>query len=78
MVIGLVFLGLGIVMLLYSIMSYNRACTSLAHLREEDLVSYYLDLAVKLLPMPFWSAVFSVLFIILALIIILINIPVVF
>jgi len=75
---GLVFLGLGIIMLLYSIISLNRASNSLSQLKEEDLVSYYLDLAVKLLPVPFWCAVLGILFIIAALIIILINIPIIF
>lgn len=78
MKIGLSLLGIGFILLLYGFISYHRAANNLASLKEEDLVSYYLDLAIKLLPLPFWSFVSGALITIVALIILLISIPLVF
>ena len=78
MKVGLIFLGIGLILLLYGFISYHRAVKSLLALKKEDLVSYYLDLAIKLLPLPFWCFISGALITIVALIVLLVSIPLVF
>ncbi len=75
MIIGLTISALGALMILFTWISYRRAATSLCLVREADLVSYYLDMAIRLLPVPFWSGLIGLVLLIVGIIIILINLP---
>jgi len=74
---GLIILLVGLGLVAYTYINYLRAARKFDHIKKEDLVSYYLDLANFLYPYPFWSGVLGILTIIAAVIIVLINIPVV-
>lgn len=54
---GLLLAGIGMIMFLYSLIAYKRAHKKYGSLKGEDPVSYYLDLALELFPLPFWSAI---------------------
>lgn len=72
---GLILLAIGLIMVLYFYITYKRSTQYLAEIKEEDLVSYYLDLFMRLLPVPFWVGLIGLAVIIVAIIIILVNIP---
>ena len=78
MTIGLIFLIISLLLIAYAYFSYNNAAKSLAPVKQEDLVSYYLDLTYNLLPVPFWSALLGIALFLVALVIILFHLPVVF
>lgn len=69
MKIALILLAIGVILLLYAYLSYCRIQKGLRTLKEEDLVSYYLDLFYQLLPVPFWSAVAGLVLVVTSLII---------
>lgn len=75
---GLVILVVGLGLVAYTYINYVWAARKFDHIKKEDLVSYYLDLAHFLYPFPFWSGIIGILTIIIAVIIVLINIPTVF
>lgn len=75
MIAGLIIFILGLLMLLFTWLSYHRAAVSLSSEKQEDLVSYYLDLAIRLVPLPFWCGLIGIIISLIGLIIILINIP---
>lgn len=75
---GLILLVTGVVVFLYAYFRYKKEQQNLALVKEQDLIAYYLDLAFNLLPIPFWSAIIGLLLVIIAVIVILVNIPVVF
>ncbi len=54
-------IGTSIATLGYTI--YRRNAKSLSSLEAEDLVSYYLELAIRLLPWPFWAFVSGIILI---------------
>ncbi|HHW61979.1 MAG TPA: hypothetical protein GX404_08755 [Syntrophomonadaceae bacterium] len=72
---GLILLIIGLVMVLYFYITYKHSTKHLAEIKEEDPVSYYLDLFMHLLPVPFWVGLIGLAVIIVAIIIILVNIP---
>ncbi|CFW97434.1 Uncharacterized [Syntrophomonas zehnderi OL-4] len=78
MITGLVILVVGLLMFFYAWIHYHRAASTLSLVKQEDLVSYYLDLAIRLLPVPFWSALIGILLAFVGIIVILIKIPWVF
>lgn len=78
MKIGLIFIILGVIMFAYSYLRYKNEQRKLALVKKEDLVTYYLDLALNLLPVPLWSAVIGILLAFIGLIVVLVNIPVIF
>lgn len=75
---GLIILVIGLGLVAYTYINYVLAARKLDHIKKEDLVSYYLDLANFLYPLPFWSGIIGILTIIVAVIMVLINIPTVF
>ncbi|HAA09227.1 MAG: hypothetical protein ACOX6F_03690 [Syntrophomonadaceae bacterium] len=75
---GLIIFLVGLVLVAYTYINYLWASNKLSQLKKEDLVSYYLDLAQFLYPVPFWSGVIGMVAIVIALIVVLINIPAVF
>ncbi|MGR6835850.1 hypothetical protein [Syntrophomonas erecta] len=75
---GLVFLSVGVILIFYAYWAYRKADCNLSKTKEEDLVSYYLDLALKLYPGALWSALLGIFFTIIALVIIVINLPLIF
>lgn len=78
MKIGLILLAISLLLLFYAYWRYKKAAQSLIPVKQEDLVSYYLDLAYNLLPVPFWSALLGIALFLVAIIIILISLPFVF
>ena len=72
---GLLIFTVGILMMLIAWLIYRRATASLRLVKQEDLVSYYLELAIKLIPIPFWTALIGMVLSIIGIIIMLINIP---
>lgn len=78
MIIGLIFLGISLILITYAYLSYKKVAQNLVPVKQEDLVSYYLDLAYQLLPVPFWCALLGIVLLVVALIIILISLPFVF
>lgn len=77
MTVALSFLLAGIVLVFYAYLSYKKADHKLAEIKKEDLVSYYLDLILHLLPVPFWSFILGVVAILVGLILVIINIPII-
>lgn len=77
MQIGLIFIGVGLILFGYAYFRYKQEQKNLASIKLDDLVSYYLDLAYNLLPVPFWSAVTGILLAVIGVVVIIINIPVV-
>ncbi len=65
--------GIGVLMILYAYLSYKITERKLAQLKQEDLVAYYLDLAYRLLPVPFWSVLIGIGLLVTAVIILLIQ-----
>lgn len=54
---GIIITVIGLLSVLYAYLAYKKADLSLAEIKKEDLVSYYLELALKLIPVPFWAFV---------------------
>lgn len=75
MAAGLAILVLGVLMMLFTWVSYKRADNSLSLIKQEDLVNYYLDLAIKLIPVPLWSGLIGIILTVIGIIVILINLP---
>ena len=75
---GLIIFLVGLVLVAYTYINYLWASNKLSQLKKEDLDRYYLDLAQFLYPVPFWSGVIGMVAIVIALIVVLINIPAVF
>lgn len=75
---GLVILLVGLGLVAYTCINYYWAANKFSRIKKEDLVSYYLDLAHFLYPVPFWSGVVGIVTIVIAIIVVLINIPAVF
>lgn len=78
MQIGLILIGMGLILFCYAYLRYKQEQKNLASIKLEDLVSYYLDLAYNLLPVPFWSAIIGILLAVIGVVVIIINIPIVF
>lgn len=76
--VGLILMGIGVLLISYAYIAYKKVSRNLSQLREEDIVSYYIELSLHLLPFPFWSAVIGVLLLTASLVIILVNIPLLF
>ena len=70
---GLWLLLIGVLLVSLAYISYKRAESSLLTLKKEDLVSYYLELALRLLPFPFWSLFLGILLIVAGLVVLLAN-----
>jgi len=70
---GLWLLLIGVLLGGMAYISYKRAESSLLTLKKEDLVSYYLELALRLLPFPFWTLLLSILLILAGLVVLLVN-----
>jgi len=70
---GLCLLLIGVILIGLAYISYKRAESSLLNLKKEDLVSYYLELALRLLPVPFWTLLLGILLILAGLVVLLVN-----
>lgn len=66
-------MGLGLILILYTYITFKRTQRSLKGLKHDDPVSYYLDFASNLLPAPFWALVLGIILLVVALVILLIN-----
>jgi len=75
---GLIILLVGLGLVAYTYINYLWAARKFSQIKKEDLVSYYLDLARFLYPVPFWSGIVGIVTIVIAIIVVLINIPAVF
>ena len=53
MKVGLVLLAIGLVLVAFTYSTYLLATKKYSYIKE-DLVSYYIDLAKYLYPVPFW------------------------
>lgn len=78
MKIGLYLLLIGLLLLSFAYISYRRSESRLQDVKKEDLVTYYLDLAYQLFPIPFWCGVVGITTTLAAVIVIIIYLPVVF
>ncbi|MGI5921805.1 MAG: hypothetical protein ACOX6I_08735 [Syntrophomonadaceae bacterium] len=78
MKIGFVILGLGLVLFCYAFFRFKQEQLNLRNIKSEDLVSYYLDLAYNLLPVPLWSALSGIALVIIGVVVILANILIMF
>lgn len=78
MVFGFIILGISLILITYAYLSYKKVAQTLEPLKQEDLVSYYLDLTYQLLPVPFWCALLGTGLLLVSLITILISIPFMF
>lgn len=78
MTIGLIIFAIAILMIAYAYLSYKRVDHNLADIKQEDLVSYYLELFYDLLPVPVWSGILGVVLLAISLVVIIVNIPMVF
>lgn len=78
MTVGLIILAISLILITYAYLSYKKEARSLLQLKQEDLVSYYLDLAYRLLPVPFWCALIGLALLLVAIIIILASLPFIF
>lgn len=52
---GIIILITGFIGILYAYITYKKTDISLAEIKKEDLVSYYLELALHLIPVPIWA-----------------------
>lgn len=78
MVIGIILFVVGFLAMFYAFLSYKRVDRNLSAVKEEDLVSYYLELSYQMLPAPFWSAVLGAVSFLIGLVVVLVKLPVVF
>lgn len=78
MTIALVLMVTGLIAVLYAVLAYRNADQRLADIKKEDLVSYYIDLALQLLPVPFWAFIIGALAFIIGLITVIIYIVLTF
>lgn len=70
---GLWLLVMGILLVGFAYILFKRAESKLLTLKQEDLVSYYLELALRLLPFPFCSLFLGALFIMAALLVLIVD-----
>lgn len=73
--VGLLLLAIGLGLVAFTYSTYLLATKKYSHIKKEDLVSYYIDLAKYLYPVPFWSGVIGVVMVLIAVIVVLVNIP---
>ena len=78
MTIGLIILAIALILIAYAYLSYKKEARNLFLLKQEDLVSYYIDLVDNLLPVPFRSALIGIALLVVAIIIILVSLPFIF
>lgn len=78
MKVGLLMLVAGLSLVAYTYRSYVKTNQQLVQVKKEDLVSYYLDLAWHLYPIPFWSGVIGMVTTVIAVLVLLIHIPLTF
>jgi len=73
MFIGWFLLFSGLVLTLYAYYQYKKNNAQLGHIKQKDLVSFYLDLALSLTPVPFWSVIIGLVLVFIGILILLIN-----
>lgn len=66
---GIILIIIGLTGMLYGYMAYKKADSSLTEIKKEDLVSYYLELALHLIPAPFWCFLGGIIFILVGIIV---------
>jgi hypothetical protein len=74
-IVGLILFAISLVFLAYTYFSYKFFSKSLMGQKEEDLVSYYLQLGYKLFPAPFWSALIGIVIMVVSIIFFLFSLP---
>lgn len=78
MKVGLLLLLIGLVLVAFTYSAYLLATKKFGQIKKEDLVSYYIDLAKFLYPVPFWSGVVGIVTVLISIIVVLVNIPFMF
>ena len=78
MKVASVLLLIGLVLVIFAYSAYLLATKKFGHIKKEDLVSYYIDLAKFLYPVPFWSGVVGIVTVLIAIIVVLVNVPFMF
>ncbi|QGT99263.1 hypothetical protein SYNTR_0670 [Candidatus Syntrophocurvum alkaliphilum] len=73
MIYGLIALSIGLILLLYFLFVYKSTNKKLLPTKNDDLVTYYIDFAIKLYPVPFWSGVIGLLLVLGSSIFLIIN-----
>jgi hypothetical protein len=76
--VGLLLLLIGLVLVALTYSAYLFATKKFSQIKKEDLVSYYIDLAKFLYPVPFWSGIIGIVTVLVAIIVVLVNIPFMF
>lgn len=71
---GIITLIIGLIGILYAYAAYKKTDISLAEIKKEDLVSYYLELALHLIPVPFWAFLGGIIVVLIGIIIIIVSI----
>lgn len=75
---GLIILLCGILLLAFAYFRYKSTENNLMPIKKDDLVAFYLELAYRLLPVPFWCACIGIVAVVTGLIWILVSIPLTF
>ncbi len=75
---GLTIFLFGLLLVAFAYCRYRNTEKQLMPIKKDDLVAFYLELAYRLLPVPFWCACIGVTLIIIGLIWTLVSIPLVF
>lgn len=75
---GLILVLIGLLMELIAYLIYKKTAKNLMPIKKDDLVAYYLELAYRLLPVPFWTICLGLVLCLVGIVVIIINIPVVF
>ncbi|SHH00109.1 hypothetical protein SAMN02745221_01449 [Thermosyntropha lipolytica DSM 11003] len=73
MSIGISLIIIGLISMLYAYITYKKADLLLAEIKKEDVVSYYLELALHLIPVPFWCFLGGITFTLIGIIVLLIS-----
>lgn len=73
MTAGLILTGLGLILFGYAYFNYKKQTNSLAEIKKQDLVTYYLDLAYNMLPYKILSAVIGIVLVLTGTIVLILN-----
>lgn len=75
---GLIIVLCGILLISFAYWRYKSTEKHLMPIKKDDLVAFYLELAYRLLPIPFWCACIGIVLLLIGLIWVIVSIPLVF
>jgi len=75
---GLIIVLSGLLLIAFAYLKYKSTEKTLMPIKKDDLVAFYLELAYRLLPVPFWCACTGIVFLFVGLIWVIVSIPLVF